>query len=82
MRPVEPIDEPAKPIRACATVAPVLDLAVSTTVEATEPDPQHHRAREGVWARAAVLSGGVAGFPTLDLQPPSLPWIHAAGQSE
>jgi hypothetical protein len=50
MRPVEPIDEPAEPIRACdaaarrihacAVVAPVLDPALSAIVEATEPpDP-------------------------------------------
>jgi len=44
--------------------------------------PRHHRAREGVWARAAVLSDGVAAFPALDLWPPSLPWIHATVLSE
>ena len=55
---------------------------MSAVVDSTEPDPRRHRAREGVWAHAAMLSDSVAAFPALDPRPPSLPWIHAAVLSE
>ena len=74
--------EKKAPTSHAGSAAPVLDPAVSAVVEATEPDPRRHRAREGVWAHAAMLSDSVAAFPALDPRPPSLPWIHAAVLSE